>query len=337
MPHRLGARRLFMRRRLAGFVSTLPVAVSRYRSAAMRSLLTGLMDQHHFDAVVCDFLAAAPNLPSLKGAVLFQHNMETTLWERHAANAPDALQRALFRRQARLMALYEGQVCREVRQVIAVSEADAERMRSRFAAPHVDAVPTGVDVEYFAPPDAPPPGGADLVFLGSMDWSPNVDGMLWFAEEVWPRIAAHVPAARLDHRRAHAAALDTGPGGTRPAHSGHRHGSGRAAILVERQGIDRASADRRRDPPEDLRGDGRRCAGGFDNGRSRGPAPDFERKPFCWAISPRISPIIASACSMMSLFAKPNRPSRAYRALVADATFRGIRLPAASRNCSRYS
>jgi len=199
VPHAAPARGspAFYVQAAAGFVSSLPVAVSRYRSTAMRSLLAGLMERHRFDAVVCDFLAAAPNLPSLKDVVLFQHNVETTLWERHAENAPSFMQRALFRRQARLMASYEGKVCRQVRQVIAVSEADSERMRSRFSAEHVDAVPTGVDVEYFSPPAEPPPG-AEFVFLGSMDWSPNVDGMLWFVEQVWPRIIARAPGARLD-------------------------------------------------------------------------------------------------------------------------------------------
>jgi polysaccharide biosynthesis protein PslH len=43
-----------------------------------------------------------------------------------------------------------------------------------------------------------PRAGADFVFLGSMDWSPNVDGMLWFVEQVWPRITARAPESRLD-------------------------------------------------------------------------------------------------------------------------------------------
>jgi sugar transferase (PEP-CTERM/EpsH1 system associated) len=181
---------------LAGFVSPLPVAVTRYRSAAMRTLLAGLVETEKFDAIVCDFLAAAPNLPSLQDAVLFQHNVETTIWDRHTQNAASPLHRALYRRQASRMFLYEQQVCRSVRQVIAVSEADAARMRSMFGAEHVGAVPTGVDVDYFAPP-LQTEAAADLVFLGSMDWSPNVDSMLYFVEQIWPRITAQLPDCRM--------------------------------------------------------------------------------------------------------------------------------------------
>jgi polysaccharide biosynthesis protein PslH len=181
---------------LSGFVSSMPVAVSRYQSAELRTLVGRLIDTEKFDAVVCDFLAAAPNVPRLEEAVLFQHNVETTIWDRHAANAPSPLHRFLYRRQARRMFLYEQQVCRSVRQVIAVSQADADRMRSLFGVERVGDVPTGVDVEYFAPPAQASPS-ADLVFLGSMDWSPNVDGILWFAEQVWPLITAELSDCRL--------------------------------------------------------------------------------------------------------------------------------------------
>lgn len=181
-----------------GFFSRRPVAVSRYQSDAMRRKLKALVQAENFDVVVCDFLAAAPNLPSFENTVLFQHNVETTIWERHAENAPSLPHRLLYRRQAKRMFEYERQVCRQSRQVIAVSDADAERMRKLFGVEHCDAVPTGVDTAYFTPPTSPVAPGADLVFLGSMDWQPNVDGMLFFAEQVWPRIKAELPDCRLD-------------------------------------------------------------------------------------------------------------------------------------------
>jgi len=44
-----------------------------------------------FDHLVCDFLFAAPNIPRLESAVLFQHNVETTIWQRHAETLPESL------------------------------------------------------------------------------------------------------------------------------------------------------------------------------------------------------------------------------------------------------
>ena len=61
-----------------------------------------------------DFLAAAPNLARLEGSVLFQHNVETLIWERHWRSAADPLRRFYFRLQARKMSAYEREVCRRV-------------------------------------------------------------------------------------------------------------------------------------------------------------------------------------------------------------------------------
>jgi glycosyltransferase involved in cell wall biosynthesis len=38
----------------------------------------------------------------------------------------------------------------------------------------------------------------EVTFLGSMHWPPNADGILWFAREVWPRVRARVPWAKLN-------------------------------------------------------------------------------------------------------------------------------------------
>lgn len=176
--------------------SRVPLAVQRFASQRMRALVADLAERERFDHIVCDFLAAAPNVPSLDRAVLFQHNVETIIWERREENARNPLVRAVYRSQRRRMFAYERQVCRTVRHVIAVSEEDARRMREMFGVSRVSHVPTGVDTEYFAPPpDAPL--RHDLVFVGSMDWAPNVDGMLHFLAEVLPLIRRERPDCRV--------------------------------------------------------------------------------------------------------------------------------------------
>jgi glycosyltransferase involved in cell wall biosynthesis len=94
------------------------------------------------------------------------------------------------------MAAYERYVCRSVARVVAVSEADAEWMRTRFGVSHVTAVPTGVNLEYFAPPASTPPA-ADLVFVGSMDWLANIDGVRYMVKEVLPLIHRRRPDCSL--------------------------------------------------------------------------------------------------------------------------------------------
>jgi glycosyltransferase involved in cell wall biosynthesis len=60
-------------------------------------------------------------------------------------------------------------------------------------------VPNGVDTTFFhpAPPGMAPAPGADpqIVFTGMMAYYPNHDGVLYFADAIWPAIRRELPAA----------------------------------------------------------------------------------------------------------------------------------------------
>jgi glycosyltransferase involved in cell wall biosynthesis len=94
------------------------------------------------------------------------------------------------------MLTYERSICRAAGHVIAVSEEDADRMRSRFGVSRISAVPTGVDIDFFAAPSDCPPV-ADLVFVGSMNWMPNIDGVSYFSREIMPLILTRKPDCRV--------------------------------------------------------------------------------------------------------------------------------------------
>jgi glycosyltransferase involved in cell wall biosynthesis len=179
---------------LAGSIfSSLPLAVSRYASSELLRKLEILVRTEHFDSIVCDFLAAAPNTPDLTKAVLFQHNVETTIWQRHAETATSFARKQFFRLQSSKMEAYEKKVCRQSKFVIAVSDLDAARMKKMFHLEKVSAVPTGVDLDYFRKPAEPSSVSADLIFCGSMDWLPNVDAVEHFLLEIFPLIRTQRP------------------------------------------------------------------------------------------------------------------------------------------------
>ena len=178
-----------------GAFSRLPVATFRYRSAAMARLLAEIIEKEKFDSIVCDFITPAINFPSLSSCVVFQHNVETALWRRHAQNARNKAESLYLRLQASRMFRYEGDVCRAAHHVIAVSREDAGQLQEWFGIEPVSFIPTGVDVDFFTPRQTVPRDG--LVFVGSMDWLPNIDGMRWFCQEVLPLIRARRADCRL--------------------------------------------------------------------------------------------------------------------------------------------
>ena len=182
---------------LKGLISPTPVAVERFNPPGMRAFLADLIAREKFECAVVDHLAPTAYFPDLPRAILFQHNVETMIWRRHVEHASNALRRWYFQQQADRMFRYERRVCRESGHVVAVSQADAGEMRRLFEVTRVTAIPTGVNIEYFLPPEARPDHVADLVFVGSMDWLPNVDGVLYFVREVLPLIRRQRPETTL--------------------------------------------------------------------------------------------------------------------------------------------
>ena len=182
----------FLAQLVKGVFSPEPVAVSRFHPPGMSEFLEKLMRSEGFDKAVVDHLAPTAYFPRLDQAVFFQHNVETVIWRRHVEHARDPVRRLYFRMQAERMYEYERRVSREAGHIVAVSAIDAGEMRKLFDVTRVSEIPTGVNIEYFTPVKQANPA-TDLVFIGSMDWLPNIDGMRYFCEEILPLIRRQRP------------------------------------------------------------------------------------------------------------------------------------------------
>ena len=179
-----------------------PYAVAKYRSVEYRHAIGRLLKEQRFDAIVCDFLVPVVNLPDVLPcpAILFTHNVEAEIWRRHTETAGNPLARILLSQQWRRMLRFERAALGRFDLVLAVSGADGqtfERLYPGTLNAPVHVVQTGVDTSFFSPTPATEAKRAHLVFTGSMDWLPNVDGMQYFVHEILPRIREAEPAATL--------------------------------------------------------------------------------------------------------------------------------------------
>ena len=184
---------------LVNATSPLPYAIKKYESRSMRDAVVAHAKPEQFDVVVCDFLAPAVNVPGDLPipALLFQHNVEAMIWQRHYEVQSNVIKKAYLFGQWRKMVRFEERRCKRFDFVAAVSAEDAETMRREYGIQNVADVPTGVDTDFFHPTGSVENDPHNLVFTGSMDWLPNEDAIRYFTEQVMPLIRKTVPEVTL--------------------------------------------------------------------------------------------------------------------------------------------
>ncbi|MGA9526771.1 MAG: glycosyltransferase family 4 protein [Terriglobales bacterium] len=174
-----------------------PYAVSKFSHPKVRARVANWLSSGRCDVAVCDFLSASENFPERLPipCVLFQHNVESSLWQRMAAVESNPIKKLAFTIESSKMTRYERATLGKFHHIIAVSEHDRQQMLAMNPACEITVVPTGVDTQKF---NVAPPSSADpprIVFTGSMDWEPNIDAVEYFCAQIWPRILAEFPSA----------------------------------------------------------------------------------------------------------------------------------------------
>jgi glycosyltransferase involved in cell wall biosynthesis len=179
--------------------SRAPYAVTKFSSLEVRQMLRDWLSDNRFDVAMCDFLSVSLDFPRLleTPTVLFQHNVESILWRRQAEHEPNPIKRMLFKLEAAKMTRYERAAVGRFHHVIAVSEQDREHMKTMTDPSRISVVPTGVDLKQYATAAGPSATAPLVIFVGSMDWEANIDGVDYFCREIWPDVKKNVPAARL--------------------------------------------------------------------------------------------------------------------------------------------
>jgi glycosyltransferase involved in cell wall biosynthesis len=169
------------------------------QSTAARKAFAELSRRSIYDLAHFDTLSLAPFRPlfSKIPATLGHHNVESQILHRRAQNESSWLKRWYFKQESRRVRSYEARVAYSFARHIACSELDCERLRAIAPGISAVAIPNGVDVEYFRP-SAVTATNKSLIFVGSLNWYPNVDAVLFLLRDVWPLLQARVPDVRLD-------------------------------------------------------------------------------------------------------------------------------------------
>ena len=188
----------FYLRLAANLASKVPYSVASHISPAMETAVRSLASRQSVDLWQAEWAASIEAFKSIPGArkIVMAPNVETLIWERYAVTEPNPLKRWYINQQARKFERYERQTFAAAERVVTVTLDDAALVRERFGMSRVDVVDNGIDRAYFesVKPERDP---RKILFLGSLDWRPNLDAISLLLDEIFPKVLAEVPEATL--------------------------------------------------------------------------------------------------------------------------------------------
>ena len=186
-------------RAVTSLPGSVPFIVSLYSSQEMQHLLSSLLTQGNYDVIYAEHFHMSQYVPTNSSPVkvLDQHNVESVILRRFFESQPLGPIKIFAWLEWRKMLRYEPWICRNFDRILAVTNVDKEIMRPWLRPEQsISVIPIGVDTAYFQPQNYNW-HSKELISVGTMYWKPNVDGILWFHDTVYPRVKERVPDVKL--------------------------------------------------------------------------------------------------------------------------------------------
>lgn len=175
--------------------------ISRFYHKNMVAKLTQILKNETFDIIHIESIYMAPYIPLLrkysKAKILLRlHNIEHQIWERLSENERNPIMKLAYRVNAHQLRRVERKILHEVDGYMSISAPDYQYFHETTPTVPGDVIPFGINVDDYDMEDDDyiATDHPSLFHLGSMNWSPNVEGILWFLDEVWPEMLAVHPS-----------------------------------------------------------------------------------------------------------------------------------------------
>lgn len=184
-----------------GLFTAMPYNVARFWSAEFAGKLGHLIRERAFDLVQLEGSYMSLYIKSIREAskapvILRSHNVEHQIWNRLAANESSFLKRFYLRNLGRKIKTWELNHLPQVDAIVPITQPDGDYyLLQGFKGP-IRPIPGGVDLNHLTG-NLPLSANLKMGFLGSLEWLPNEQGLMWFLDQVWPKLRQQFPGMEL--------------------------------------------------------------------------------------------------------------------------------------------
>lgn len=176
--------------------------VNRFFSPDMDIKIDRLLRKQSFDVIHLESLFMTPYIGTIKRhtqapIILRAHNIEYTIWEKIAIGTKNPIKKLYLNFLAKQLREYELMMFNSVNGIATISESDKIRMLQLGVRKPIKTVAFGIDLDLYPCSASSSNINFKLFHLGAMDWEPNVEGLTWFIQKVWPNIHQKFPDLTL--------------------------------------------------------------------------------------------------------------------------------------------
>jgi len=183
---------------IKSYFSAPSLNVLRNFSKSFKSSISSIIDS--FDIIIVDHYEVFQYVPqNFNGKVVMHtHNAEFMLWQRMSELTNNPIKKILLKIEAIRVKKYENKIFNSSDLIYSTpsdielyqaNEFDISRHAETFHLGNDDLL-TLPNLEFNETEKA-------ITFIGTLSWEPNIDGLVWFLEEVWPIILTQHPDCKL--------------------------------------------------------------------------------------------------------------------------------------------
>jgi len=175
------------------FFSKLPYNAERFINEDFKTKLIKLLQQQNYDIIQIEGLYMMPYINTLrkysKAKIAFRaHNIEHEIWQQTLKQEKNLLKKLYLKIIAKRMKIFELSFLNTYDFLIPITQRDADIFNKTGNKKNILVLPTGVDASKYKTTERKFEI-LKLFHLGSLDWTPNQEGLIWFLENIWKTIS----------------------------------------------------------------------------------------------------------------------------------------------------
>lgn len=185
---------------ISNIAESLPYHLKRFLSPEYTKALHDILHDKQFDIVQLEGLFLAPYISTIRKysharVVLRSHNIEGMIWKRLAGGEKNILKRSFLQWQAKKLLRYEVAMMPFYDAIVPISLADASFYEGHKPSCPIQYLPSGTETDDQLQSEKP--DIHSVYYLGALDWLPNVEGLRWFIESVFPTVIRQHPTVKF--------------------------------------------------------------------------------------------------------------------------------------------